>query len=143
MYKAPKILSHDYTTAHDQVERARGKAAAHICFFCLKRQGKDWARLRGTDGRRIYHYVPACRKCHRPYDSTPEAEMRRGSAWRGKKRPPEFGEHMSRVLSGRVFSDETKQRMSEGQKRLAMDPEHRTKLSERGRKGALARWGKK
>lgn len=47
---------------------------------------------------------------------------------------------MSRVLSGRVFSDESKRRMSESQKRLARDPEHIEKLRERGRKGALVRW---
>jgi hypothetical protein len=40
-----------------------------------------------------------------------------GMGLSGMKRPPEFGQLMSEKLKGRKFSDESRRRMSEGQKK--------------------------
>jgi hypothetical protein len=57
----------------------------------MKKQASDWAKIHGTTGFYIIHYVPSCRKCHFTYDS------------------PNKGNKYS---VGRKFSEESKLKMS-------------------------------
>ena len=135
----------EYQKRHIAVIRVRGRARIYECASECGNKANVWATIHETDGSDPSHYLPMCHPCHNQYDHdlqhTPESDYARGATWRGKKRPAEFGEHMSRVLIGRTFSEDTKRKMSESQKRLAQDPEHLERLRERGRKGARARWG--
>jgi hypothetical protein len=90
-------LSHDYGTRHNQVVKLRGKASAHECLMACGWMAQTWAQAKNTDGSYPDHYIPLCYSCHRAYDSTPEAEAKRGNTWRGKKRPAAFGSRMKEL----------------------------------------------
>lgn len=54
-----------YRAAHSRVERARGKAAGHLCK--CGRPAYDWANLTGEFSN-VNDYEPMCRTHHRAYD---------------------------------------------------------------------------
>jgi hypothetical protein len=61
-----------YKTAHDRVERQRGRADEYVCACCQQRDARDWACItptvhpEGQDGYSpfVSAYQPVCRSCH-------------------------------------------------------------------------------
>jgi len=62
---------------------------------------------------------------------------------RGKKRPPEFGEMLSKKLKGRIFSEEHLRKMSEVKKGKPVSPLARQKLADWSKNGVRTEQHKK
>lgn len=67
-----------YSTMHDRVRRAKGRAADHTCALNCGRQAKHWAYSHtdlterhspeGPYSLDVDHYTPLCVPCHKRFD---------------------------------------------------------------------------
>jgi len=61
-----------YGIMHQRTRRARNPAKLYKCVHCAERgidkDARDWACLRGRDGKDVEDYIPLCRRCHVYYD---------------------------------------------------------------------------
>jgi hypothetical protein len=99
---------------HRRLNRARGRAAAHLCDGYCGSPAHDWARLHGTSGWDFgKDYIPLCRKCHLAYDrearQNPQSVARKSASIKRAlaAQPAEVRAARSRTNLGEWASDWT------------------------------------